>query len=332
MTSSPRSITVESPARLHLGFVDLNGDIGRKFGSLGLALDGLSTQVTAELASGFYVDGEDSIRAEHYAGTILQAFGLPRELRLTVKNAIPTHAGLGSGTQMALAIAAAITELFDFDCDLHKLAAVTGRGQRSGIGIGVFETGGFVFDGGHGPSTTVPPVLSRFEFPPQWRVVLIHDKHHLGLSGAAETTAFESLPPMDPAVAAMLCRVTLLGVFPALVEQDFGSFSGHIATIQAAIGAHFSACQGGQYTSPAVGEAVNWVQQTQHVAGVGQTSWGPTGFAFVEDQARAQKILDGLSERFDGVPSLTYSVHQGSNRGAIIASKQQSNSVAIAHA
>ena len=45
-----QSVMVEAPARLHLGFMDLNGATGRRFGSLGLALDGFSTRIYAERA------------------------------------------------------------------------------------------------------------------------------------------------------------------------------------------------------------------------------------------------------------------------------------------
>ena len=141
MTDSSHRITVESHARLHLGFVDLNGNLGRRFGSLGLGLNGLSTRVTAEHSGSFYVDGDDSIRAKDYALRVLRGLGLPHHLRLSVKSSIPVHAGLGSGTQLALAVASAITELFGLDCEIQQRAALTGRGQRSGIGIGVDAAG-----------------------------------------------------------------------------------------------------------------------------------------------------------------------------------------------
>ncbi len=32
-------VSVEATARLHLGFLDMNGGLGRKFGGLGLSLD-----------------------------------------------------------------------------------------------------------------------------------------------------------------------------------------------------------------------------------------------------------------------------------------------------
>ena len=40
------------------------------------------------------------------------------------------------------------------------------RGARSGVGIGLFETGGLVVDGGRAPRSAAPPIVSRMRtFP-----------------------------------------------------------------------------------------------------------------------------------------------------------------------
>src|SRR6185369_13930596 len=49
---SDRRVTVTAPARLHLGFLDLEGGLGRRFGSLGLTLEGVVTRVGAARAAG----------------------------------------------------------------------------------------------------------------------------------------------------------------------------------------------------------------------------------------------------------------------------------------
>ena len=46
-----QEISITSPARLHLGFMDLNGSLGRKFGSVGLAIDSIETSVTVSKKS-----------------------------------------------------------------------------------------------------------------------------------------------------------------------------------------------------------------------------------------------------------------------------------------
>ena len=38
-------VSVDAPARLHLGFLDPSGSLGRRFGSIGLVIGGPATQV-----------------------------------------------------------------------------------------------------------------------------------------------------------------------------------------------------------------------------------------------------------------------------------------------
>lgn len=332
MSAAPRCITVESPARLHLGFVDLSGDLGRKFGSLGLAIEGLSTIVSATRSQSLTATGLESARTLGYARDVLASLQLDPCVALDVHTAIPAHAGLGSGTQLALAVASAITTACDFERSVPELAELTGRGARSGIGIGVFASGGFVVDGGRSDKSSVPPVLARFDFPADWRVILVHDEAHEGLSGSAENAAFRDAPPMRVALAERLCRLTLMGVFPALVERDFATFATSIAQIQAIIGDYFSPFQGGRFTSPDVAAAVAYLRDAHGLQGIGQTSWGPTGFAFAPSAAVAAAAVRAAAARFADQPHVGFSVHAARNTGASIqrsaAAKQRSNATA----
>ena len=58
-----RSVTVTVPARLHLGFLDIDGSLGRRFGSIGLSIDRPVTRVTLEHARQTAVVGPGSERA-----------------------------------------------------------------------------------------------------------------------------------------------------------------------------------------------------------------------------------------------------------------------------
>ena len=98
-----------------MGFVDLHGGVGRRYGSLGLALEGPCTRVRLEPASGIVAEGPDAARAARYATALAERFGLPEGARIDVEEAIPPHAGLGSGTQLALAVGAGMAKLFDLD-------------------------------------------------------------------------------------------------------------------------------------------------------------------------------------------------------------------------
>ena len=63
--SSPisESVTVSVPARLHLGFLDLNGGLGRRFGGIGLAINQLGTRITIARSTHTQVDGPERERA-----------------------------------------------------------------------------------------------------------------------------------------------------------------------------------------------------------------------------------------------------------------------------
>ncbi len=62
--SPPSAVTVDAPARLHLGFIDPNASLGRAFGSVGLTIDGHGTRITARLAEATRVEGAGSDGAD----------------------------------------------------------------------------------------------------------------------------------------------------------------------------------------------------------------------------------------------------------------------------
>jgi beta-RFAP synthase len=199
---------------------------------------------------------------------------------------------------------------------LQVLAQRMQRGIRSGIGLGAFESGGFVVDGGRGAQTVVPPVIARLPFPSDWRVLLVFDPALQGLNGRPERDAFHQIEPMASEHAAELCRIVMMQVLPAIAEADFDEFSDAITTIQNAVGDYFADYQGGRYTSARVGEALHWLQ-ARGIRGVGQTSWGPTGFAFIAAADQARTLVEGLTNELGA--TLRFSICAARNHGAQIA-------------
>ncbi|MFY9654980.1 MAG: GHMP kinase, partial [Methylocystis sp.] len=108
---SVNEVRVAASARLHLGFLDLHGGLGRKFGGLGLAIDGPKTRLTLTRAEEVSIEGPQADRAGSLFETARAAFAPGAKARLVIHEAIPEHVGLGSGTQLALAIAAALRRL-----------------------------------------------------------------------------------------------------------------------------------------------------------------------------------------------------------------------------
>ena len=192
--SSRGSIFVEAPARLHFGVLDLAGRLGRHFGGLGAAIPCPSLLLEAAPASGLSAHGPDADRAIDFARRFLAFHGRPESGRLIVHKAIPSHAGLGSGTQLGLAVARALAEIHGLPSDPVGLALAVARGKRSAIGTWTFALGGFIVEGGRRIGTdSIAPLLARFEIPAGWRCVVAVPPGPRGLSGEAETAAFEQL-------------------------------------------------------------------------------------------------------------------------------------------
>jgi beta-RFAP synthase len=310
------SVTVRAPARLHLGFLDMNGGLGRRFGSLGLAIDGYETRITARCAAQMSVHGLEAERVRGVLGQLSPVMD-SSSCAISVESAIPAHAGLGSGTQLALAVAAALHHLSGRSGDLSQYALLTRRGARSGAGIGLFAAGGFIVDGGHGPTIGVPPVIARLAFPDAWRIILVLDRTQQGVSGAEEVDAFAALPQFPAPTAGDICRRVLMQILPALAETDFEGFGAGISAIQASVGDYFAPVQGGSRFKSRAVEAMLHNLAASGAKGIGQTSWGPTGFAFVPDAATAGELLAAASPKAAEM-QLHMKICKALNRGAMI--------------
>lgn len=303
-------VTVSAPARLHLGFLDPSG----RFGSVGLAIDAPATLLTARRAPRLTVEGPDASRAEAIARRLLGHYAAAGSAHITIEHAIPEHAGLGSGTQLVLAIGASLAKLFGWHLAPRSIASIAGRGERSGIGIAAFETGGFLVDGGKGEMDEPPRIVARADFPSAWRVMLIFDRGGSGLHGEPERAAFTSLPAYDRARSAELCRLVLMQLLPALVEAKMAAFGAALGEMQRAVGDYFASVQGGRFASLRVGECLEWLE-SQGISAIGQSSWGPTGFAVVDSAARAARLAADAALRY---PELDFLVCSGRNAGAEI--------------
>lgn len=295
-----------------MGFFDLNGSIGRRFGSMGVSLQAPHTRVEV-----FIGEGEAAADyIERIKHILLQHAGIKTPVHIRVAEQIPRHAGLGSGTQMALAIGAGISTLFNLNLPLRDIAGLIGRGARSGIGIGTFATGGVVLDAGGRSDTVVPPIIAQHAFPEAWRILLIFDDQFTGVHGDEELQAFKQLIDHDLPSTQQLSHQLLMQALPALVEQDLAAFGQAIAALQAYNGDYFSPVQGGRYASKQVAAVLN--DLTAHgIHCAGQSSWGPTGFAVFANQQEAEMHLSRLQARFEGM-SLRWNICAANNHGAQI--------------
>ena len=297
-----------------MGFIDLSGSLGRHFGSIGLALNEINTHLTITRADECIVSGVASERALQCTKLLCKVLNVPDLLHIKVESAIPEHVGLGSGTQMSLAIGMALNKVYGLDLSVREIAQLTERGARSGIGIGVFEQGGLVVDGGRGENTVTPPIIAHMDIPDDWRFLLVFDKRGQGLHGQQEIEAFKKLPPFPHQEAARLCYLLMMQGLPALAEQNIEKFGDVITVLQRSVGEHFASAQGGVFASPEVGEVIHWMAGQGAVA-LGQTSWGPTSFCAVEGVERAKIIKQNAEQKFAHFDKLSFVLASVRNSG-----------------
>ena len=316
-TLETNALRVIAPARLHLGFLDLNGGLGRRYGSIGLAVDRPATELVLQPSDVLSASGAERERTKGLVQRFAKHFAIPDTFAVHVENAIPAHAGLGSGTQLALATGAAIMRAAGRAHDARSLGELVDRGARSAIGMASFTDGGFIIDGGRGEADRAPPVIVRTPFPEAWRALLVLDKTAVGVHGDRETKAFAALREFPLTTSAHLCHLTLLRLLPGLVEQDLSLFGSALTEIQQLVGGHFAGAQGGGiWSSQNVGRLIHRMGELG-AKGLGQSSWGPTGFAFVDSQDAANKLFHTLGEEAKGL-GLEILIVRGRNSGAQI--------------
>jgi beta-ribofuranosylaminobenzene 5'-phosphate synthase len=295
-------VVVEAAARLHLGFLDLNGECGRRFGSLGVAIEHPRCVLEARPASRPESRGESAADILQVLEALGRSVGAEPAVAVRTLETIPRHAGLGSGTQLRLAAALAASRVLGLRLPIAELARLGGRGRRSGIGIAVFEQGGFVVDAGHRNGTDEPgrdeppPVIMRYAIPDDWRFVVVTPTDTRGLSGTPEEQVFWTAPPMGSDQVGRICRLVLMKAAPALLTDDIRAFGEAITEVQQLVGEHFAPYQGGGvYASPTGKRAVELALERGAV-GVGQSSWGPTVFALTRGPAAAGALADELRQ------------------------------------
>jgi beta-ribofuranosylaminobenzene 5'-phosphate synthase len=300
-------IEVRTSARLHLGLLDNNGEQGRLYGSIGLAVNHPHLILIAEKADSLQIEGLETDRVATYARRFVHRYGLPEGAHLNLLTSIPTHVGLGSGTQLALAVGTALARLAGLQLSVAEIALAVGRGVHSGIGIATFQNGGFVLDGGHrivsdlsGSSAMsgqtrrteegrIPPLLFKHRVPPNWHFVTVIPETGLGFSGEKESGAFLKLPVAPSGLVAKISWVLLMKMLPALVESDIANFGQALTSIQCMVGDCFASAQGGRFAAPLLEKLVGFLLD-RGAAGAGQSSWGPTIYGLVEGRKQARQL------------------------------------------
>lgn len=297
------SVVIRAPSRLHFGLLGWGPSALRQFGGLGLMVEDPGLEVEIRCSTAWNAKGPLAARSLTTARSISQKisrdFDPVGPFAIDVRQAPPEHVGLGVGTQLTLSVARAILDLSgETPPNAQRLASLTGRGQRSGIGLHGFLHGGLLLDGGRSPVSEYPPLLGRYEFPENWRVLVVLPELEMSVHGSVERKAFEAIPGIPVEVSDRLASLVLLGVLPALIEKDLPAFGEALQDLQRRVGKCFAPAQGGDFAHPSI-ERVARSLEDLGLRGVGQSSWGPTvyGFTDVDAQQRAA-ILESVKTRW----------------------------------
>jgi beta-RFAP synthase len=314
-----RIVHVRAPARLHFGMFAFGQASGPQFGGVGMMVEPPALELVVRPADEFCVSGELAPRTEACARTVFQQWKptAPPACEITVQRAPPTHVGLGTGTQLSLAVATGLARFLNRpQPTAAELAHSTGRGKRSAIGTHGFLGGGLIVDAGKSPEATLGELADRRDVPADWRVVLIRANNEAGLSGGQETSAFAQLPPVPIETTEQLWQITRDQMLPAVERSDCRAFGEAVYQFGTLAGECFSSVQGGPFASPQAARLVESIRQFG-IPGVGQSSWGPTLFAITGDQAQADSLVAWLQaeHEFDaGQLTIACPI----NRGAIV--------------
>jgi beta-ribofuranosylaminobenzene 5'-phosphate synthase len=305
-------VIVEAHARLHFGVLDLRGGRGRWFGGIGAAAPGPTMLVSASAGDALDVDGADAERAAEFARRFLSYHALRGGARVHVHRALPSHAGLGSGTQLALAVARALAEVHGIEPDVRQLARAVERGRRSAIGVWTFAGGGLVVEGGHRSAdgdprrTVIGPLLTRLPFPPSWRCVVAVPDAASGLSGTDEAAAFEQLAAPPDRDVEQVAHLVLMMLLPAVADGDIDAFGAALTQIQEMTGRWFAPVQGGTFAG-GPSEALVRRMREWGASGVGQSSWGPAVYGIVSGEAAGTRLADRVRDAYGS----TCAVYEG---------------------
>lgn len=322
MSREISEVSIRTPARLHFTLIDLNGELGRIDGGIGIAIDRPNWVIT--------ISKEPSWSVPEFINDLIKklqdSLNLKNSYKFEFESKLPVHVGLGSQTQLSIALAHGLSLLEGQAHTIYELASMVGRGGTSGIGIAAYDNGGFILDGGHTIvekpdflpshfSSAKPAILlHRHEVPSDWYFVVAVPDVGKGKYGAAEVEIFNKYCPLTTEEVEKISRIILMQILPALVENDIEHFGLGLNSIQK-VGFK-------RIENQLQHEHVKSVQEfyMAHGAhGAGLSSFGPATFCVVRTEGCARELAS-KTKRYLKDNGLTGSVFytKANNNGAEI--------------
>ena len=310
-------VEVETPARLHMGIIELGGHLGTLYGGIGVAIKPPTLKISVEKSEELEVVGPYAEAVREIAARMFLLFNLDVRACIKVWEAIPAHRGFGSTTQLTLAVATALSKLYGLETSVEKVASLLGRRRISNVGTAVFKAGGFVLDLPRKSGTDAYTVFQQRPFPENWAFVVAYPEKAHGPDEKSEKAFFAKLKPMELEFSQRISYLVLCKLLPSLVCEDVAGFGEALTDIQRILGSYFSEVQGSVFYSDEVVELL----QRLGARGVGQSSWGPAVYGLYPTHREAEVAARQLAERLSEEWKVFTALPQ--NRGATVSVTSQ---------
>ncbi len=308
-------VEVVSPSHLHAGNIDLNGGLGRLYGTIGFTIDNPSVVVRVSRYRGIV---SNDVYGERFAKILVNRYGVDG-VRIDVLRRFYEYSGLGYVTSLGLAIGIAISELYGLRLSIDDIALTIRRGLLTALGLYACKYGGFIVEGGFRrgmEDRMIPPLIFRGDIPREWIFVIAVPERpwrklvEMRISREDKILGEVS---MDENLSGYLSRLVLMKIIPSFIERDLKTFGEGITEFNRALGRVWMKYQGGIYCDEVVEKGIDIVLRYSYAAC--QSSWGPTFYGILDDEDRANRLANELKRFLNDNGGGSVFVSRGRNKG-----------------
>ena len=298
------SIQIQANSRLHLGFLNLNCPQQYSYGGIGVSINKYPTILSISKSNKFVSNLSKKLNNQIFK--YLKNKNLSMTIKIECHERPTQHIGLGSGTQLKLSIEELVSKYFAIS-DVN----IFNRTFRSGIGFNSYKEGGLIIDS---PKKNLnnSHIIFKNKFPRSWKIILLFDNKKRGLHGKSEKSFFS--PSSSSNVRKKLSDIAINEIIPSVLYRDFDTFAKGLTKFQKLNYSFYPSIQKSMYLSIDIAKVIKDISKLFTV-GVGQSSWGPTSYIFVNSQKDLKDIIPVLNQTISMYNNLSYDVVSVNNSG-----------------